>query len=586
MSTAHLQIDEQTFLHHFQQHSPQLMWFIGAGCSRSSGLPAAVDLIWDLKRRYYCARENQDLQGHDTNNPAIREKIQAYFLGLGCPEQWSPQEYSYFFELLFGEDLHAQHSYIQEWMSPDKITPTIGPRALAGLLAISRSRVAFTTNFDEVIENAYATVSQKNISPFHLEGSYAALDALNAEEFPLYAKIHGDFRYRKIKNLSNDLRSNDAKIQECFVSAAGRYGLVVAGYSGRDGNVMSMFEKSLDQPNPFPFGIWWAVPRARRAEPPVLKFIQTAQDKGLRAHIVEAGTFDVMMYKIWRQIPDKLESLDARVRSARTQPVSIPLPSPGTGYPILRTNALQVIDAPRQCGAIAAPGVTPAEVFDHTREKRPSAVVSYHDGVIFWGDPTHVAQSLKDIVQNEVVAHDLPDPVSLVEQSSYLKSFFEQGIAEAVCRDKPLLLRKMGRVYYAVVDPRQAHDTLLAPLKRALGSPEAPIGGTVPGLPKVSWNEAVRLKLEERAGLLWLLLRPEIWIKPLNQRESAREFLRLRKLKRYNNQSSNILNAWIELLLAPAGQGGSVTVTFSPESNYPAAFTISTRTAFSRRGLA
>ena len=585
MSTAHLQIDEQTFLRHFQQHSPQLMWFIGAGCSRSSGLPAAVDLIWDLKRRYYCARENQDLQGHDTTNPAIREKIQAYFLGLGCPKQWSPQEYSHFFELMFGEDLHAQHSYIQEWMSPDKVTPTIGPRALAGLLAISRSRVVFTTNFDDVIENAYATVSQKNISPFHLEGSYAALDALNAEEFPLYAKIHGDFRYRKIKNLSNDLRSNDAKIQKCFVSAAGRYGLVVAGYSGRDGNVMSMLEQSLEQPNSFPFGIWWALPRARSAEPPVLKFIQTAQDKGLRAHIVEAGTFDVMMYKIWRQIPDKPEALDARVRSPRNQSVSIPLPSPGTGYPILRTNALQIIDAPRQCGTIAAPGVTAAAVFERLREERPSAVVSYHHRVIFWGDPTHVAQSLKGIVQNDVATHDLGDPVSEISQSSYLKAFFEQGIAEAVCRDKPLLLRKMRRVHYAVVDSRQAQDTILAPLKRALGSPEAPIGGTVPGLPKTFWNEAVRLKLEERAGVLWLMLEPEIWIRPLTQREFAREFLRSRKLKRYNSQSSDILNAWIELLLAPPGQGAPVTVTLSPESSYPAKFTISTRTAFSRRGM-
>ena len=30
------------------------VWFLGAGTSRSAGLPTATDIIWDLKRRYYC----------------------------------------------------------------------------------------------------------------------------------------------------------------------------------------------------------------------------------------------------------------------------------------------------------------------------------------------------------------------------------------------------------------------------------------------------------------------------------------------------------------------------------------------------
>lgn len=81
-------------------------------------------------------------------------------------------------------------------------------------------------------------MSGKPLSSFHLEGSYAALDALNAEEFPLYAKLHGDFRYRSVKNLSADLISNDEQIQQCFLAAASRFGMIVSGYSGRDANVM------------------------------------------------------------------------------------------------------------------------------------------------------------------------------------------------------------------------------------------------------------------------------------------------------------------------------------------------------------
>ncbi len=239
MSCEHLQIDEREFLHHFVEYAPQLMWLLGAGSSRSSGLPTAVDLIWELKRRYYCAQENQDVQAHNVSNHAIRAKIQGYIDGKGFPAEWSPEEYSFYFELMFGNDYGAQRSYIQSQMSPDKVTLTIGQRALAALLFMGRTRVVFTTNFDSVVETAYAGVTGNNLDAFHLEGSYAALDALNAEKFPLYAKVHGDFRYRSIKNLSSDLLANDEEIQKCFIAAAGRYGLVVAGYSGRDANVMA-----------------------------------------------------------------------------------------------------------------------------------------------------------------------------------------------------------------------------------------------------------------------------------------------------------------------------------------------------------
>ncbi|WP_208110140.1 SIR2 family protein [Methylocaldum gracile] len=587
MIGEHLQIDEQEFLRRFAQHSPQLMWFLGAGSSRSAGLPTALDLIWDLKRRYYCAKENQDLQAHNVSNHAIRAKIQSYIDGKGFPAEWSPEEYSFYFKHMFGDDYDAQRSYIQSQLSPDKITLTIGQRALAALLAMGRTRLIFTTNFDNVVEFAYAEVTNKNLDAFHLEGSYAALDALNAEAFPLYAKIHGDFRYRSIKNLPSDLLDNDTEIQKCFIAAAGRYGLVVAGYSGRDANVMAMMDKALEQPNPFPHGIWWTTPDMAGVAPAVVAFIEGAKSKGLSAHVVETDPFDVMLSKIWRQIPDKPQALDQKVRSARAKAVSIPLPRPGRDYPILRTNAVEVIDTPRVCGRLPANGLAAADLFAAVRERRPDAIVSYQDGIIFWGNSQQVAASLEGLVAdiNDAPFREFADPIADIAASTYLKSFFEHGIVEAICSDKPVLLRKKGRSYYAIVNSRRSDDPRFASLKNAiryLGS--GSINGAVPSLPETFWSEAVRLNLDERGGRLWLLLEPDIWISPLTQRENAREFLRERKLKRFNNRSSNILDAWIEILLGIIGQGQAVSVSYMPDSDYPAAFNISTRTAFSRRG--
>src|SRR5690606_22251811 len=119
------------------------------------------------------------------------------------------------------------------------------------------SRLVFTTNFDNVLETAYAFMTGQNLHAFDLNGSYAAMNALNNEVFPIYAKMHGDFRYFEMKNLPEQLVNNDAEIEKCFVQATSRFGLVVAGYSGRDTNVMAAFEKALQNENAFPKGLFW-----------------------------------------------------------------------------------------------------------------------------------------------------------------------------------------------------------------------------------------------------------------------------------------------------------------------------------------
>ena len=55
-------------------------WLLGAGASRSAGLPTATDILWDLKRRYYCREENQEVTQQDIQNEAVAAKIQEYML--------------------------------------------------------------------------------------------------------------------------------------------------------------------------------------------------------------------------------------------------------------------------------------------------------------------------------------------------------------------------------------------------------------------------------------------------------------------------------------------------------------------------
>ena len=579
---------EQDFISHFVQNAKHLMWFLGAGTSRTAGIPTATDIIWELKRKYYCLHENQDLQSHDIHNKAIQRKIQDYLDSKGFPSLGSAEEYSFYFDLTFKNDHGSQQKFIIGQLDPHKLSLNIGHRVFAAFLEMDLTRVIFTTNFDEVIETAFSTVTGKNLSPFHIEGAYAALDALNAERFPIYAKIHGDFRYKSIKNLSSDLLKNDQELQKCFLAASNRYGLIVTGYSGRDNNVMEMFMSALEQNNPFPQGLFWTTSRLTEVANSVTEFITSARDKGVDAHIIETGTFDIMLSKMWRQIPEKPESLDLKVRTAKARRVSIPLPPPGNRYPILRTNALAITECPQHCGKVdyASP-ITFQELNDKSKEHKPDAIWTYTDQILFWGNPNEICKILNKEKVTATEVYNFDNSADSVAQSGFIKSFFEQALAQALCYKKPLLLRRNKRkTYYAVVYQKDENNPIFQPLKDALRYQGKPgyITGPVPGLNKVFWTEALSIGLEEKNGLLWLMIRPDIWISPLSMREDSTEFLRRKKIFRYNNQSYLLLDAWIRILFGTVGSGEEVMVSCYPDTDYSAPFKISTRTAFSHGG--
>lgn len=581
------ELPETNFLQHYVENAPHLIWFLGAGTSRTAGLPTATDIIWDLKHKYYCLHENQDLQSHDINNSAIKRKIQAYMDSKGFPALWSPEEYSFYFDLTFGNDDKAQQIYIHEALANEKVSLNIGHRVLAALMEMGQVRIVFTTNFDDVIETAFAKVAGKNLSTFHLEGSYAALDALNAEHFPLYAKVHGDFRYQSIKNLAEDLRSNDSEIQKCFLATSTRYGLVVSGYSGRDGNVMSMFRNALDQNNAFPHGLFWTVPRISETEKNVLQLIAYAKEKNVRAHLVETGTFDEMLSKIWRQTKNKPQAMDDKVRTAHVERVSIPLPAPGKQFPILRTNALPVLTPPAHCGMVDLDStITFSELREKIIEKSPNAILAYTDKILFWGNREEVVKVLPADKIKAITPFAFEDGAHSASASTFVKSFFEEALATALCRGKPLFLRRKKRTYHAVVRYNAANNPLFSGLRNVLDYKGKPgnITGNVPGLKDVIWAESVSIRLEERGGRLWVMLRPDIWIKPLAKRQEARNFLRKRRLYRYNNKSYHLLDAWIEILLGVVGSGNTIKVSCFPDAEYSADFEVGTRTAYSRGG--
>jgi hypothetical protein len=224
-------MDQSNLIGAISERPQNFAWFLGAGTSRTAGLPTASDIIWDLKRRYFSREENEDISRQDVQIAAVRERIQAFMVSRGFPEEGAPAEYSAYFELIFGDDRERQRAYLNGILGVDKAKLSAGNRVMGALLGADICRVAFGTNFDPIVETAVAEVTGKSLAPFHVEGSRASVQAINNNEFPLYCKLHGDYRYDSIKNLSRDLAQQNQELGDCFRIAGARFGFVVAGYS-------------------------------------------------------------------------------------------------------------------------------------------------------------------------------------------------------------------------------------------------------------------------------------------------------------------------------------------------------------------
>lgn len=576
------------FLRHFALPNTDLMWFLGAGTSRTAGMPTADDLIWDLKQKYYCSNENQSVQSHDINNKSIRQKIQSYMDSKSFPSLGSPEEYSFYFELLFGGKLEDQQSYLTDKLNSKFISPNVGHRILAGLLLCQKTKLVFTTNFDEVLENTFSLVGQRNLNTFHLEGTHAALRALNNGGFPLYIKLHGDFKYTRLKNLPADLQANDAELQKCFLAASSRFGMVVSGYSGRDKNIMDMFFSALDQPNPFPHGLFWTTTGINHVSPVVRSLIESATKQGVKASLIEAGTFDEFLTRIWRQIPSttKPQDLEEKIYSARTIKVSIPFSPKGQSFPVLRTNALPILKFPSHCGVMELrEGLLYKDLKERIWEERPEAIITYHQNKIyFWGNVSEVKKVIDERLISSIGRFEIAEPIDWLNSSTFIQSFFEEALSRTLAAKPQLLLRKNNRKFFIVVNKEHSKDEIFQPLEDALSSKfPTPVKGHVPGLKDVSWIEGVSIELEHRGNQSWVLLKPDIWISPLNARPVSVDFLRSKRKFRYNKVTYAILDAWIKILLGEVGGKNTSLVECFHGCENPIRFEISTRTAYSRK---
>lgn len=585
------QMDQGEFTARFCTRPQNFAWFLGAGSSATAGLPTAMDILWDMKRRYYCREENKDISHQDLQNEAVRVKIQAYMESKGFPVLWADDEYATYFEKIFGDDRERQRAYMKGILAEDRATLSAGNRVLGAFMAADLCRAIFTANFDSIVEKAVAEVSGKSLAAFHLEGSHAANHALNNEEYPLYCKLHGDFRYDSLKNLAPDLATQNAELGKCMLNAGNRFGFIVTGYSGRDQSVMDLFHCVLETANPFPHGLFWTGLKGSTPRPPVAKLLEKARAKGIAAHYVPIETSDALLLRLWRNTPGRPAELDARVRKSKSTSVHIPMPQAGRGQPLVRLNALPVLSSPPQCFELS---FKHPKNWEDIKAARTSSggrlILTRGASVLCWGSREDIRRAFgSDLVS--IYDYDLPTDLS-ASGNLHIKGFVEEALCRALARGRALRVHISRDAVYLAADARDDRQAELQPLAALVG----PTAGTVPGIistvtdkhpvaRQVTWAEAARITVDFKDGRLWLLIEPDIWIGPTHARKAAVDFLDKRRGDRYNKKFNALLDAWAHIILGTAQINADVTLPVfdSGEALENPEFRISSRTAYTRR---
>jgi len=559
-------MDQNDLIAAFTSRPQAYGWFLGAGASRMSGLPTATDIIWDLKRRHYCREENQEITLQDMQNEVVQTRIQGFMDSRGFPALGADNEYSTYFEKIFGQDKERQRRYLRGILSEDRVTLTAGNRIMGAFLAAGLTRVVFTTNFDSVVERAYAEICARSLAAYHLEGSIAAVQALNNEEFPLYFKLHGDFRYDSVKNLSEDLAQQDRQLALAMQIAAGRLGFIVAGYSGRDASVMGLFCDALAQPNPFPGGLFWTTIKGSSILPAVEELIRAAQARGVNAHVVVIETYDTLLLRLWRNVSDKPAELDAKVRRALPATVNIPIPAAGTARPLMRLNALPIRSLPSKCLTVRVK--RPLEWADLRALQQNAGsrlIFTKTNDIWCWGSRSEVeAVFAHNLI--EIVDHDLPSDLTAPE-NLHVKGFLVEALAAAMARGRPLLARSRRTAATLIADSHAEDLTLLDSVFQVVGKLSGSIAGLFapvtdehPEPTKVSWAEAVRVSITQKQGETWAVLDPAIWIWPPRAREVATDFMDQRRRGRFNNTYNALLDAWVQALIGSSERRAAVSL--------------------------
>ena len=295
-------VEPDVFARRFALRGAKLMWLIGAGASVSSGVPTAAQMIWEFKQNLYASQKHVPLRRWRTfPTPRYGNGYRHMSISRACCQRMVRPTIRGAVRAVWPSEIDRQ-TFIRAKVSGAK--PAFGywrsPLlcALVGL-ALSGRRTLLSLTADACAKVYERTGALTTVS---LDASALAQSAIASEQWPIEVKLHGDFRSRRLSNTPNELLQQDAEFRQALIQACQSYGLVIAGYSGRDASIMEALRSAVRGPKSFPHGLFWLHRGDGPPLPEVESLLLECQSQGIEAGLVSIDNFDETMRDLVRLV--------------------------------------------------------------------------------------------------------------------------------------------------------------------------------------------------------------------------------------------------------------------------------------------
>jgi hypothetical protein len=276
------EIGVQEFVRRFKNliksNGAKFSFFLGAGCSVTSGIPTAgnlVDTLWLPKLHELETGTHKNLEEW------LAEKFPTY------DKDNAAKFYREIIESLFPTPKERQ-TEIERIVSG--FYPGFCYAILSKLIENYKVQcnIILTTNFDDMIADAlYLYTYQKPIIIFH---EALATFVKISDERPIVIKLHGDSKLSPL-NTKDETKELSEKIKKVTKNLFSETGLIFIGYGGNDSSIHEILNEIPQNEGFFPWGIYWVGENIPNKE--IKNFLETH-----KAIWVKHKNFDELMLHI------------------------------------------------------------------------------------------------------------------------------------------------------------------------------------------------------------------------------------------------------------------------------------------------
>ncbi len=286
MSGSYKKIDKDQFLRQLKQNIDlEHVVLLGAGASKSSGVPTAQECIWEWKSELYKSNHLDEINSIDLNDTKSREKIQEWLDNEGgYPKENDPTEYSYYAEK-FCVDNEGRRRYFEKLFEGKD--PGLGYKALTLFAKKGAFKIFLTTNFDGLITKA---LQSEGVSVREITIETADLIHKPIPKSDVYSvALHGDYKYSALKNTSTELDTQSDDFELALSRHLYNKHFIVAGYSGRDKLLMTAIENAYKEKGG---GVIYWCSYGKDVSPEVDSLLKNITSLKRDAYLVVMGDFD------------------------------------------------------------------------------------------------------------------------------------------------------------------------------------------------------------------------------------------------------------------------------------------------------